>query len=406
MTSPHILQPLETCRTISIIGAGVMGREIAAVALRAGLAVRLNDANVDCAEAAVQSLRESIRTGGNSSPSGDSTDADNRVRVATEQADIADADLILEAVTENIDIKSGILSGIEPHLAGGTILASNSSSLSMTELSRSLKNPGRFCGLHFCHPVSERLLVEIVTTNSTSTETRDRAHAFASGLGMFPFVVRDSPGFLLNRLLVPFLNEALELLLDGAAIETLDSAASDFGLPHGPLRLFDEFGIDVAIAVGRSLYRAFPDRIVPSELLIAMYKSKRLGRKAGGGFYRDGEVDPVVIELIQERRRTSNPLSDVVVRHRLFLPMLLEATRTLSESLADNLATVDDVLRKGLGMTCPDSGIFAWANRIGLSNMIDRLRPLQKLGQRFEPTALLLEHAANGTDFSNTRSAA
>jgi 3-hydroxyacyl-CoA dehydrogenase len=216
---------------------------------------------------------------------------------------------------------------------------------------------------------------------------------------MAPIVVRDSPGFLLNRLLVPYLNEALELLLDGADIKSLDRAATDFGMPLGPLALFDEFGMDVAIAVGRSLYQAFPERIVPSELLIAMYKSGRLGRKSGGGFYSTQadanacEVDPKVMELIQDRRRSQTSLPDDVVQRRLFLPMLLEATRAVEESLIDRPSTIDAALRNGLGMCRPDCGIFSWANAIGAARLLDCLQPLQTMGQRFEPTQLLLNAA-------------
>ena len=273
----------------------------------------------------------------------------------------------------------------------------------MTQLSEALRNPGRFCGFHFCHPVSERPLVEIVHTEATTSDTLRRAKAFAASLRTVPIVIRDSPGFLLNRLLVPYLNETLELLQDGADIPSLDRAAADFGMPHGPLASFDEFGIDVAIAVGRSLYRAFPERIVPSELLIAMYKSGRLGRKSGSGFYRTqqdaaaGRVDPHVLDMIRERLRTDNRPSDEEIRRRLFLPMLLEATRVLQESLVNSSLIIDTALRNGLGMVRPDCGIFAWADPIGAKTLIDWLQPLQKLGQRFETTVQLQAAAMKNT---------
>jgi 3-hydroxyacyl-CoA dehydrogenase len=301
MDSTNSSQRFTTSQTVSIIGAGVMGRGIAAAAVRAGMTVRLSDSNIVAAEDAVQQiLTQHESRAGQHLRLVDPT-ADPIISVATDDSEIANADLIIEAVTENYAIKSAILSRIEPHLRSGAIMASNSSSLSLTQISKSLQQPGRFCGLHFCHPVSERLLVEVVYTDTTTSDTLNRAKAFATSLRMAPIVVRDSPGFLLNRLLVPYLNETLELLLDGADIESLDRAAADFGMPQGPLASFDEFGIDVAIAVGRSLYQAFPERIVPSELLIAMYKSGRLGRKSGGGFYqtqadaRVGRVDPKVL---------------------------------------------------------------------------------------------------------------
>lgn len=389
-----------------------MGREIAAAAVRAGMTVRLSDSNIAAAEDAVQQIltQHESRVGQHLrliDPA-----ADPVISVAAADTEIADADLIIEAVTENLAIKSAILSRIEPQLRSGTIIASNSSSLSLTQLSRVLQTPGRFCGLHFCHPVCQRSLVEVVFTNSTTTETIDRARAFSTSLRMAPIVIRDSPGFLLNRLLVPYLNEALELPLEGAAIESLDRAAVALGMPQGPLALFDEFGIDVAIAVGRSLYQAFPERIVPSELLIAMYKSGRLGRKSGGGFYQTptdasvGRVDPKVLDLIRERRRSNHLLSDSVICRRLFIPVFLEATRILQESLVESPSTIDTALRRGLGMSGADSGIFSWANQIGAPTLLDWLQPFQNLGQRFEPTQLLLNAAKNKMPFCEIAEAA
>lgn len=401
MDSTKSSQCFTTSQTVSIIGAGVMGRGIAAAAVRAGMTVRLSDSSIVAAEDAVQQILTKHESRAGLHLRLVDPTADPIISVATDDSEIANADLIIEAVTENYSIKSAILSRIEPHLRSGAIIASNSSSLSLTQFSKSLQQPGRFCGLHFCHPVSERLLVEVVYTDTTTADTLNRAEAFATSLRMAPIVVRDSPGFLLNRLLVPYLNEALELLLDGADIKSLDRAATDFGMPLGPLALFDEFGMDVAIAVGRSLYQAFPERIVPSELLIAMYKSGRLGRKCGGGFYSTQadanacEVDPKVMELIQDRRRSQTSLPDDVVQRRLFLPMLLEATRAVEESLIDCPSTIDAALRNGLGMRRPDCGILSWANAIGAAKLLDCLRPLQTIGQRFEPTQMLLSAAVS-----------
>lgn len=406
MYEPIPSQRFATCSTVSIIGAGLMGREIAAAALRAGMTVRLSDSDIDVAKRAVRQLSQQQDLRFQKPLRFVDPMAETQISVAADEAEVADADLIIEAVTENQAIKTAILSRIERHVRDETIMASNSSSLSMTQISKSLQNRTRFCGLHFCHPVSERPLVEIVSTDATTSDTLNRARAFVTSLTMAPIVVRDSPGFLLNRLLVPYLNETLELLLNGAAIESLNHAAADFGMPQGPLELFDEFGIDVAIAVGRSLYYAFPDRIVPSELLIAMYKSGRLGRKSGGGFYRAGQVDPQVLQMIQERLRSTCRLPEIEIRRRLFLPMLLEATRTLQELLADQPSTIDNVLRTGLGMRRSDCGIFSWANAVGAATIIDWLTPLQSLGKRFEPTELLLDPARGGNNFCASQNAA
>lgn len=383
-------------QVVSIIGAGVMGRGIAAASVRAGIPVRISDSNISAAKEAVENILSCRELPANQHPRLVDPTAAPLISVATDDVEVADADLIIEAVPENLALKTAILSRIEPQLRSGTIIASNSSSLSIAQLSAALQAPGRFCGMHFCHPVSERPLVEIVHTHTTNPETIRRATAFATTLRMAPLVIRDSPGFLLNRLLVPFLNEAIELLLDGVAVEVLDEAALDFGMPAGPLALFDEFGIDVALAVGRTLYREFPNRIVPSELIIRMYKSGRLGRKCGHGFYStpwatgDRQVSPEVRQLIADRLRGGEPLDPDAIRHRLILPMLLEAIRALEEQLVDHPATIDKALHDGLGLTPCYSGLFGWARSVGSGRILQWLAPLQHLGNRFEPPGSLL----------------
>ena len=394
--------------TVSIIGAGVMGRGIAELSVRAGMRVRICDSNTTAAEAAVEAIKNPRRRELMIPQFFDVSDAAD-ISAATCDAEIADADLIIEAVSENLAVKTSLLSRIEPFLQSGTIVASNSSSIPVSQLASSLKNPSIFCGLHFCHPVSERPLVEVVGGKETSRETLERAFAFATSLGKAPIAVQDGPGFLLNRLLVPYLNEALELLLEGADVAALDRVAKQFGMPQGPLALFDEFGIDVALAVGRSLFWTFPDRIVPSELLIAMYKSGLRGRKSGGGFYLTPEaanaaqLAPRVRELIATRQRANISFSDEQIQRRLFLPMLLEATRALQESLAADPKTIDRALRDGLGMTVTYRGLFGWADAVGAATIIDWLRPIEVLGKRFEPTLQLLDAARSNHLLSDRR---
>ena len=382
--------------SVGIIGAGAMGRGIAECSARAGLQVRIFDEIADVASAAVQEIQAVV------------SDA-SIVRRATCDAEVAAVDLIIEAIPEDLALKTTVLSRIEPHLNEEAMIASNSSSLSMTELGTALRNPGRFCGLHFCHPVHQRPLVEVVETELTGSTTVARVFRYAADLGMSPIIIRDSPGFLLNRLLVPYMNETLELLLQGAEVESLDRAAKSFGMPIPPLSLFDEFGFDVAMAVGRSLMRAYPDRVVPSELLIAMYKSGRRGRKSGGGFYATaedaavGRVDPSVMDLIYERRRSNRTLSHDMIMKRLFLPMLLEATRALEESLVVSPQIIDTALRDGLGMTPRYTGLFAWADVVGSAEILKWLQPLQSLGKRFEPTRLLLNSAKHNLPIGEHR---
>ncbi|MBX3438940.1 MAG: 3-hydroxyacyl-CoA dehydrogenase family protein, partial [Planctomycetaceae bacterium] len=267
-------------RRVGIIGTGVMGRGIAAAVLRAGARVCLLDANRTAAERAAADLL--ALTDSANAPWRTAADA-SRVSVATTEADMATADIVIEAVPENVAIKSDVYSRLEPHLSPNAVVATNASSIPISELGAHWTNPHRFCGLHFCHPVDQRLLVEVIPTPLTSAETITSVHHFAATIGKRPLLVRDGPGFLLNRVLSPYLAESLELLLEGASPQLLDQVAADFGMPWGPLQQLDEFGLDVALAVGGTLLRAYPDRFIPAELLIALYKANRLGRKSGRG---------------------------------------------------------------------------------------------------------------------------
>ncbi len=402
-----VRSPLDAQRlqTVGIIGTGVMGKGIAAANLCAGRTVRISDAQSETAAAAVRELQDVGDAGHMPRPHFLRTTSLPQISVAACDADLADADLIIEAVTEDVAIKQEVLSRIERHMRPDAILATNSSCIPMGTLADACADPTRFCGLHFCHPVHERPLVEVVASDRTSAQTMDRVFRYATSLGKSPIIVRDSPGFLLNRLLLAHLNESLELLLEGVTVPQLDTAALEFGMPCGPLGQIDEYGIDVALAVGRRLFWAFPDRVIPSELLIAMHKAGRRGRKSGSGFFatpRDmkrGCLDPHAQELIRERQRGIGKHSAEIVQRRLLLPMLLEATRILDEALVEGPEIIDAALRDGLGMTSAYRGLLGWADSVGAVTLLEWLRPLEALGKRFHPTSRLQNMATAGQCF-------
>ncbi|MCA9070847.1 MAG: hypothetical protein KDA84_18085, partial [Planctomycetaceae bacterium] len=349
----------------------MMGREIAIATLGAGIPVTLCERNLSLGTEAIRQIRTEIESSTLQGPHFISGRNCPPMTLASGYEELADADLIIEAVFEDEDLKTSLFANLEPHLSAEAILASNSSSIPITRLAGGLKNPRRMCGLHFCHPVSERPLVEVIRTEKTAVETVNRVSQFIQRLNLFPVLLEDRPGFLLNRLLVPYLNEALELLLEGVSAQTLRQAALDFGMPMSPMHHLDEFGIDVALGVGKTLYRAFPERIVPSELLIAMYKAGWRGRKSRGGFYASTHDNPStelraeVVKLIQDRQRILTPHSEEDISLRLFAPLLLEAMRALEESIVEDPTVIDDVLQNGLGMTSHFQGLWTWANAIG-----------------------------------------
>ena len=399
--SSEATQDVDDVRIVGIIGAGVMGEAIGLATARSGRQVIMLDHDLERSETAARNIVRELQSAAlqlqDSVTSAACKSSENvpAVSVAATCRDLRECDLVIEAIVEKLETKHALYAELQPHVRPDTVVASNSSSLPIAHLASAWKDASRFCGLHFCHPVDQRPLVEVIGAEETASSTVEAAYRFAEAIGMSPIRVKDNPGFLLNRLLVPYMNESLELVLEGATVEQLEQSALAFGLPFGPIEHYDEFGIDVALAVGRSLFWKYRDRIVPSELLIAMYKSKRLGRKSGDGFYSDDEhgrrrVDPAVMEMIEYRRRDSRTFSDEEITHRLFLPMLLEAKRALDNSLVESEQVIDDALRDGLGLTDRYEGLFRWANRIGNSQICNWLEPLRPLGLRYEPTESML----------------
>jgi 3-hydroxyacyl-CoA dehydrogenase/enoyl-CoA hydratase/3-hydroxybutyryl-CoA epimerase/3-hydroxyacyl-CoA dehydrogenase/enoyl-CoA hydratase/3-hydroxybutyryl-CoA epimerase/enoyl-CoA isomerase len=218
-------------------------------------------------------------------------------------------------------------------------------------------------------------------------------------------VVGDGPGFLVNRLLLPYMNESLELLMSGASIPDVDEAALEFGMPMGPISLFDVVGIDTAVHAGRVMYEAFPDRVVASELLMAFYKQGRLGQKSGAGFfaYRGGrgrgEPDPEANKILEKRRREQRTFSEKELTMRLFLPMIVEATRVLEERLVRNVRDVDLGLICGIGFPPSKGGLLFWADTLGAAKIVELLKPYAEIGKRYEPTSMLLAMAREGRKF-------
>src|SRR5690606_17574000 len=198
-------------------------------------------------------------------------------------------DLVIEAAVERMDVKQSIFADLCTRVRPDTLLATNTSALPIRELIPHVTNPGRLLGLHFFNPVHRMPLVEVVRTDTTSDETLATAIAFVRSLRKTPIVVKDAPGFLVNRILVPYLVEAARLFENGGDPRTIDDAMLDFGMPMGPLRLLDEVGLDVAMHVADTLAAAFPGRMKIPTVVAKLVEHGQLGRKSGSGFYRYGK---------------------------------------------------------------------------------------------------------------------
>lgn len=394
-------------KSVGVFGAGIMGAGISAAVVKREIPLTITDAAAPALAGGVQKILEEV------SYNKQTKGADPQrmlkfaplVNATTVDAEFARCDLVIEAVIENPKIKAELYARIEPLLADDAILASNTSAISIGRLAEKLKHPERFCGIHFFNPVRKMPLVEVIRGPKTSDATIATAVAFAKSIGKSPIVVNDGPGFLVNRLLLPYMNEALELILDGVEIKAIDGAAKSFGMPMGPITLYDVVGLDTAYYAGQVMHEAFPDRIVESPLLGAMVKAGRLGQKTGVGFfaYKDkqgrGTPDPKLAEVVKPLVRKQEKLSEEKIIERLFLPMVLEATRILAEHKVRDPRDVDLGLIFGIGFPPFKGGLMFWADTIGAATLIEMLKPYESLGPRYQPTPMLVEMAKENRSF-------
>jgi 3-hydroxyacyl-CoA dehydrogenase/enoyl-CoA hydratase/3-hydroxybutyryl-CoA epimerase/3-hydroxyacyl-CoA dehydrogenase/enoyl-CoA hydratase/3-hydroxybutyryl-CoA epimerase/enoyl-CoA isomerase len=319
---------------------------------------------------------------------------------------LADRDVVIEAIVENEEAKVGIYREVEPLLPEGAILASNTSTISITRMAKSVKHPERFAGMHFFNPVDRMQLVEVIRGERTSEQTVVTLVALARRIGKTPIVVRDCPGFLVNRILFPYLNEAMLLLEEGVPPRALDKAALAFGMPMGPVTLQDLVGLDTSVYAGRVVNAAFADRAVPTRILDELVAAGRLGQKSGAGFYSyarggKGADDPALQPILAKVRRPGGrgELGVEEIQDRLFLPMLTEASRVLSEGVVREPGDVDMGLILGIGFPAFRGGILRWADNLGLPGVLERLRKYEALGPRFGPTEQMRKLAAEGRGF-------
>ncbi len=393
--------------TVGVIGAGIMGGGIAAATVKRHIPVTITDAAQEPLARGVKGILEEVSY----NKATKAADVERTfefaplVNATMADAEFSGCDLVIEAVVENPDVKGKLYARLEPHLKPGAILASNTSAISIGRLAKGLKNPDRFCGIHFFNPVRKMPLVEIIRGPESSDETIATAVAYAKRIGKSPIVVNDGPGFLVNRLLLPYMNEALELLLEGASIKQVDTAAKGFGMPMGPITLYDVVGLDTAYYAGGVMHEAFPDRVVESELLAALVKAGRLGQKSGVGFmsYSDkkgrGQPDPTLDDIVKPLLRKSESFTTEQITTRLFLPMVLEATRVLEAEIVRDPRDVDLGLIFGIGFPPFKGGLLFWADTLGARKIIDMLEPLAGLGERMRPTAMLEDMAKSCRGF-------
>jgi len=399
---------------MGVIGAGVMGAAIAELAAAHDLPVVLKDIDRDALDAGLRHAGDLLRKAA-AARLFSQEEASLKFALLSgslDYADLADADLVVEAVVERMAVKQQVLREAED-ATSGAVLATNTSSLSVDGIADSARDPASVLGIHFFNPVHKMPLVEVVAGPRTGPEALATGFGLVTALGKTPILVADKPGFLVNRLLAPYLNEAGFLLDEGYGVGAIDEALVSFGMPMGPLRLLDEIGFDVARHASREMANAFGDRMRPSGVLDRMMEDARLGRKNGLGFYRykDGrEVgpDPSVDGMFSGGARLAavpalSDSPDDVIRRRCLYAMVNEASHALDESVVESPDAVDLAMVLGTGFPPFRGGILRWADAEGIQTIADALSQYSEaLGNRFAPAPLLARMAEQNRTFTHT----
>jgi 3-hydroxyacyl-CoA dehydrogenase/enoyl-CoA hydratase/3-hydroxybutyryl-CoA epimerase len=414
----------------AVIGAGIMGSGIAQWLSSRGVTVILRDVDSQAIDRGLANIEktyaDAVKRGLMSAEKAQEGRA--RIVASTQPVVMRDVQIVIEAASEKLEIKKKIFADLAATTPPNAILATNTSALPIGELATATGSQDRVVGLHFFNPVSRMKLIEVVVGRQTSDEVRDRALAFARQVGKLPVVVRDAPGFLVNRVLFPYLLEAAELFQSGVGAEEIDRALLQWGMPMGPLRLIDEIGIDITVDIADTLEKAFGARDSAPEILRKMYAAKMLGRKSGGGFYQyegkqqtpnqalqewrghseRSEAEPNAVE--EPRGATSNvaergPSTSLRsaqddIANRLTFLMVNEAARCLEEKVAATPEDADYGMVLGTGFPVFRGGPLRFAENYGLKNLVADMEELrERAGEKFAPCDLLRQHAGDGTTF-------
>ena len=361
---------------LHVVGAGTMGGDIAAWSAVQGLTVTLQDRAAEYVERALKradGLFQRRFKGGDAVAA-----ANQRLRMDLDADGVGDADVVIEAIFEDLEAKQTLFRDLEAKLKPGAILASNTSSIRLELIAEALRDPSRLVGIHFFNPVAKLPLVEVIKSAQTDPTVFQKALQFVVALGKVPLPCRSAPGFLVNRILAPYMLEAMAAHEEGLSLETIDAAAESFGMPVGPVELADRVGLDVAQHVAVILGEAL-GRPVPSGLA-ALIDAGRLGAKSGHGFYRYEN------DRAQKTDRVAATPPDL--QDRLILPMVNEAVACYAEKVVDELDFIDAGVIFGTGFAPYTGGPIQYARQRGFAAVHDRLTELASVhGPRFAPHA-------------------
>ena len=362
---------------VHVIGGGLMGGDIASWCAIQGYSVTVQDQSPEALAKTIKRAQYSFKKKFKRDRRA-IRDANDRLMADHRGAGVPRADIIIEAIFEDKDVKRSLYESIEPRMKDGAILATNTSSIKLEDLSSCLKNPGRLVGLHFFNPVALMPLVEIIRGNETDEKVVQQALAFGKSIGKLPLAVKSSPGFLVNRILMPYILEAVTMVDEGIAPEVIDKAATDYGMPMGPIELADTVGLDICKSVANILSEALG---MPLPDNLKQLSDKKLGKKSGEGFYQYKNNKP----LKNKNASYPNPQE---VQDRLVLRLLNEAAACLREGIVEDQDLIDAGVIFGTGFAPFRGGPLEYIKSTGTEKLSETLAALKsKFGDRFEKDA-------------------
>ncbi|MDP2654638.1 MAG: 3-hydroxyacyl-CoA dehydrogenase NAD-binding domain-containing protein [Candidatus Omnitrophota bacterium] len=383
----------------SVLGAGVMGGGIAQLLSQNGILVRLKDINHDAVakglQAAAKLFRQAVKRRRLSRAQAAARMA--RISPTTEYSGLGTTDCVIEAVVENLDVKKAVFQQVSALIPPQAIFCTNTSALSVTAMAEAARDPSRVIGFHFFNPVHRMPLVEIIMTRHTSPATAAGALQLAKRLGKTPILVQDAPGFLVNRILLAYINEAGRLLEEGVPAAVVDKMMTDFGMPMGPFLLSDEVGTDIGVKVLHILEAGLGERFKPVGIFEKVFEKKLLGKKSGKGFYihsKHAVPNPDIPGLVGKPMRGQMTIQDYQkCRDRMVYTMINEAARCLEDKVVDEPAAVDVGMIMGTGFPPFRGGLMRYADQVGIGNVVDALAQFEKEFQadRFRPCRYLLD---------------
>ncbi|PWQ96111.1 fatty acid oxidation complex subunit alpha FadB [Leucothrix pacifica] len=399
----------EPVKQAAVLGAGIMGGGIAYQSASRGTPILMKDIN----EPALQlGLDEATKLLGGQLKRG-RIDAAKMAKVITQitptlsYGDFDRADIVVEAVVENVNVKKSVLADVEKNISADSVLASNTSTISITELATALERPEQFCGMHFFNPVHRMPLVEVIRGEKTSEATIARTVAYAQAMGKTPVVVNDCPGFLVNRVLFPYFGGFSGLLESGADFVKVDKVMERFGWPMGPAYLLDVVGIDTAYHADAVMAEGFPDRMSHDNenAIDRMFKLERFGQKNAKGFYRYENdkrgkpkklADEAVPELLSDVLGDAREFTNEEIIERMMIPLCIETARCVEEGIVASPAEADIGLIYGIGFPPFLGGAMNYMDQMGMQTFCDMADKYTDLGPMYVPTETMREMAANG----------